>query len=497
MEIRVHILIIYSKTRLAMYKKLVLLGFILSAFKLSAQEVWSLEKCVSTAQENNRTIKQSQISVKNAQLINKQDRFSVYPTVNGSSNLGFNFGRSVNPATYQFENISTRYNGINVSASMTLYNGGRIQNQIKQSAVDIQAAQADLEQTAQTISLQVAQAYLQILLNEEQFANAKKKAQTTLSQLDRIEKQISAGSLPSNARYDLAAQAARDEQAIVSASNSVELSYLNLKNLLELSPDKDMKIEAPSVVVPADANPDGFSFKTVYNQALTNQPQIRAGESRIKSAEIGVKIAEAALLPSLFLSGNLNSNFSSTIKDFTKAKTTAVPFTQTGTATINGQTVPVSFTFNQTVLSDAPKKPYFNQIGDNFGQGLGLNLQVPIWDGYQRKTAIQRQQLNVESQSIALERTKQQLKSDVQNAIASARAAQKQYNAAKKTFDAQQAAFSAMEKRFQIGAANGFEYAQSRIQLDTAERDVVVAKYDYLFRLKIVDFYEGKKLTLK
>lgn len=477
-----------------MYKKLVLFCSLLSAFQMSAQEVWSLEKCISTAQENNRTIKQSQISVKNAQIINKQDRFAMYPTVSGSSNLGFNFGRSVNPATYQFENINTRFNGVNVSANVMLYNGGRIQNQMKQSAVDIQAAQADLEQSAQTIGLQVAQAYLQILLNEEQFTNAKKRAQTTLSQLDRVEKQIKAGALPSNARFDLTAQAARDEQTIVSASNNVELSYLNLKNLLELSPDKEMKIEAPSVVVPSDANPDAFSFKMVYNQALGNQPQIRAGESRIKSAEIGVKIAQGALMPTLSMSGNLNTNFSSTIKDY---KTGTIPFTQTGTATWNGQTAPISFTTNQTVITDATKKPYFSQIGDNFGQGLSLNLQVPIWDGYQRKTAIERQQLNVESQSIALERTKQQLKSDVQNAIASSRAARKQYDAAQKTFDAQKAAFDAMEKRFQIGAANGFEYSQSRIQLDTAERDVVVAKYDYLFRLKIVEFYEGKKLTLK
>ncbi|MBL7814889.1 MAG: TolC family protein [Saprospiraceae bacterium] len=480
-----------------MYKRLIILGLVMSAYQMSAQEVWSLEKCILTAQENNRTIKQSQIAVKNTQLTNKQDRYSQYPTVNASSNLGFNFGRSVNPATYQFENINTRYNGINLSAGVMLYNGGRIQNQIKQSSIDIQAAQADLEQTAQNISLQVAQAFLQILLNEEQLSNAKKRAQTTLSQLDRVERQIKVGSLAPNARYDLAAQAARDEQSIVTAANNVELSYLTLKNLLELAPDKDMKIEAPSVVVPSDVNPDAYSFKMIYNQALGNQPQIRAGESRIKSAEVGVKIAEAALLPSLSMNANLNTNFSSTIKDFTKATKTNVPYTLSGNATIGGQTVPVSFTTNQEVLTDAPKKPYFSQIGDNFGQGLGLNLQIPIWDGYQRRTTIERQQLNVDNQVIALERTKQQLKSDVQNAIASSRAARKQYEAAQKTFDAQKAAFDATEKRFQIGAANGFEFTQARNQLDTAERDVVVAKYDYLFRLKIVEFYEGKKLTLK
>ena len=481
-----------------MYKKLIILGMVLSVYSsMSAQEVWSLEKCVLTAQENNRTIKQSQISVKNAQLINKQDRYAVYPTVNASSNLGFNFGRSVNPATYQFENLSTQYSGINVSSGVLLYGGGRIQNQIKQSSMDIQAAQADLEQVAQNISLQVAQAYLQILLNEEQVANAKKRAQTTLSQLDRIEKQIKAGAVAENARYDLAAQVARDEQTIVTATNSVELSYLNLKNLLELPLDKDMKVEAPSVAIPTDVNPDNYSFRMVYNQAVATQPQIRAGEARIKSAEIGVKIAQAGLLPSLSLNANLNSNFSSTIKDFTKGTSKLVPFTQTGTATINGQTAPVSFTFNQTVVTDAPKKPYFNQIGDNFGQGIGLNLQIPIWNGYQRRITIERQELSVENQVITLDRTKQQLKSDVQNAIASARAARKQYEASQKTLAAQKAAFNATDKRFKIGAANGFEFAQASLQLDTAERDVVVAKYDYLFRLKIIEFYEGKKLTLK
>ena len=194
------------------------------------------------------------------------------------------------------------------------------------------------------------------------------------------------------------------------------------------------------------------------------------------------------------MNGSLSSNYSSTIKNFTTGK---LPFTQSGTAIVNGQSVPVSFTTEQTIITGSSKKSYFNQVGDNFGQAVGFNLQVPIWDGYQRKTTIERQQLNVESQSIALERTKQQLKSDVQSAIASSRAARKQYDASLKTYEAQKAAFDAMEKRFQIGAANGFEYAQSRIQLDTAERDVTVAKYDYLFRLKIVEFYEGKKLTLK
>ena len=476
-----------------MFKKFIIIGLTLFSGSLIAQETWTLERCINQAQENSRVVKQSQIAVKNAELIKKQDDWARYPSVSANSNLGFNFGRSVNPSTYSFENSTTNYNSWGISAGATLYNGGRINNQIKQSAIDIKAAQADLDQSISTISLSVAQAYLQILLNEEQYENSRKRLQTSQSQLDRIDKQIKAGQLPSNAIYDLQAQAARDEQQIVAASNNVEIGYLNLKNLLELSPETPFKIERPRIVIPTNVNPDGFMFKTIYNQALNNQPQIRAADLRIKSAEMAVKIAQSALLPVLSVSANLNSNYSNTILDFTKAKTVVVPVDQQ--VIINGQTTKV--TFLQPQATDAPKKPYASQLGDNFGQGIGLNLSIPIFNGFSRQIGLQRQKLNVESQMLILDRDKQQLKTDVQNAIANARSAKKQYEAVQKTFDAQKAAFDAAEKRFQIGTSNSFEFAQSKNTLDTAERDLTVAKYDYLFRLKIVEFYEGKKLSLK
>ncbi len=476
-----------------MFKKFIIIGLTLFSGSLMAQETWTLERCINQAQENSRIVKQSQIAVKNAELIKKQDDWAQYPSVSANTNLGFNFGRSVNPSTYTFENNTTNYNSWGISAGATLYNGGRINNQIKQSAIDIKAAQADLDQSVSTISLSVAQAYLQILLNEEQYENSRKRLQTSQSQLDRIDKQIKAGQLPPNAIYDLQAQAARDEQQIVAAANNVEIGYLNLKNLLELSPETPFKIERPKFIIPTNVNPDGFMFKSIYNQALNNQPQIRAADLRIKSAEMAVKIAQSALLPVLSVSANLNSNYSNTILDFTKAKTVTVPIKQQ--VIINGQTTEV--TFLQQQATDAPKKPYGSQLGDNFGQGIGLNLSIPIFNGFSRQIGVQRQKLNVESQMLILDRDKQQLKTDVQNAIANARSAKKQYEAVQKTFDAQKAAFDAAEKRFQIGTANSFEFAQAKNTLDTAERDLTVSKYDYLFRLKIVEFYEGKKLSLK
>lgn len=476
-----------------MFKKLTIIALTIFATQAKAQETWTLERCVAQAQEMNRTVKQSQVAVKNAKLTNKQDQYAIYPSLSANSNLGANFGRSVNPATYQFENTTSTYNSWNLSSNVVIYNGGRLRNQTKQSSNDVKVAEADLEQTAQGIALQVAQVYLQILLNEEQLKNAQRRVQTTQEQLTQTDRRIKAGALAANARLDIVAQIARDEQAIITAQNNVELSYLTLKNLMEFPIEREMKIETPSVIVPSDVNPDAFMFKAVYNQALGSQPQIRAGELRIKSAEIGVKIAEAGLLPSLFANANIGSNYSNKILDFTKGKQTTVESTQN--VKINGQTVPV--TFFQNSVTDIPKKPYGSQLSDNLGQGIGLQLQIPIFDGFQRRIAVDRQKLNVESQSIALDRNKQQLKADVQTAIANAKAARKQFEAAQRTFEALKAAFEATEKRLATGGANGFEYIQARSNVDNAERDVTVAKFDYLFKVKIVEFYEGKKLSLK
>jgi outer membrane protein len=465
-----------------------------SVFAQNTSEVWSLEKCISHARANNRSIKQGQLAIGNAELSKKQATFDRYPSVSAGSNFGFNFGRSVNPSTYTFENTTTNFNAWSLSANVILYNGGRINNTIHQTTKDVAAAKADQEQFEQTLALQVAQAYLQILLNEEQLENSKKRIEQDRAQLERIEKQIRAGALAPNAKFDLQAQIARDEQQMVSAENAVELSFLGLKNLLELSPEQNIRLEKPQVVVPADANPEGFAFKALYARALQVQPQVRAGELRIQSANLGVKIAKAQLLPVLSASGNIGTNYSSTIRDFTKAPTTVVE-SRIPSATVDG--VPVDFRFKQLEAGVAPKVTYFNQFADNLGQGVGLNLQIPIFDGFSRRIGVERQVLNVKSQELGLERTKEQLKTDVQTAIANARAAKKQYQAAQKTFEAQGVAYDALEKRFSVGGTSSFELTQAKANLDTAERDFTVSKYDYLFKLKIVDFYEGKTLSLK
>ncbi|MEO0040728.1 MAG: hypothetical protein RL329_176 [Bacteroidota bacterium] len=457
------------------------------------QETWGLERCITQAQANNRSIKQAQLGIANAKINLQQDEWSRYPSLSANTNLGFNFGRSINPSTYQFETAGSTYNGWSLSSNAILYAGGRIQQQIRQSSVDVQVANADAEAVANATALSVAQAYLQILLFDEQLENAKKRLQQAQNQLVNTERQVKAGALAANARFDIEATIAVNEQTIVGAQNNLEIGYLNLKQLLELSPDYELKIEKPSLDVDKEGNPDLFVLKTVYNQALTTQPNLRANDLRIKSAEMGVRIAKAGYLPTLSIGGSLNSNYSSTILDFTQGTFVTTDVTQP--VRING--LPATITSSQVRATDNPKVNYFKQIGDNFGEGITLNLSIPIFDQNRTKFNVERSKLNIQSRQLEQDKAQQQLKSDVQVAIANAKAAKKSYQATTKTHEARKTAYENTEKRFQIGGVSSFEYAQAKINLDTAERDKILAKYESIFKMKIVEFYEGKKLNLK
>ncbi len=462
---------------------------------VKAQEVWSLEKCIAHAQANSRSVAQSKNAVRDAEFVKKGSQNQALPTLNANSNFALNFGRSVNPSTYQYDNINTNYNSWNLNMGVPIFNagsrGGRITDYVKQNDSDLKASQADLLATQNNIALQVAQAYLQILLNEEQLANAKRRAQQDLSSLDKIEKQIKAGSLPATSRLDGQVTVAKSEQQTVISENNVALGYLNLRNLLELPTDMVFNIEKPILDVP-DQMPIVGNLGTVYTEALASQPNIKAAEMRIKSAEFGLKIAQDALLPSVSGFGSLSSNYSSAIKDYTKGTVVTSDLKQT--AYINSQ--PVDFTIKQYSVTNSPVTPYFDQIGNNFGQNVGVRLNIPILNGFSQQIAIQRQKLNIDNQTIAFDKAKLQLRSDVQTSLTNLAAAKKQYDVAVKVFSAQKLAYEALEKKLSIGASNTFEIAQSKSVLDTAERDVTVAKFDYLFKQKIVEFYEGKNLSL-
>lgn len=485
-----------------MLNKIRIIGMaaLLVAVTLRGQEAWTLERCIAYAQKNAITIRQSQLQMDNASLNIRQARSSRYPALNFSTNLGYNFGRVIDPATNQFTNTGIGFNSGGLNLSELVYDGGRVNQTVRQSKLNREAAEADLAQTIQNISLNVASAYLAVLLAEEQAAAAEKRLDQSKQQLELTDKLIAAGSRPTNDRLDFVAQLARNEQSLVSTLNQIEISYLNLRQLLELDPEVPFKIVKPEISIPTDNETEGLSLKAVFNQAFSRQPQIRAGELRLKSALLDENIAKSDWLPTLSVFGNLSSNYS-TASPKNILKDNAVP---SGSVI---QSVPYITHINGARVSAGLERPtysndqyrtytYFNQLSDHFGQAFGLSLQVPVYDRGITRIAVERAKIGIISQQLSNQRTQQVLKSDIQAALANAKAAKKQLEATEKTFAALKGAFENTDKKYRVGAATTFELTTARNNLDTSERDLIISRFDYLFKLKIVDFYQGRKITL-
>lgn len=481
-----------------MLKKSLLLTFfgVLIYSLALGQATWSLIECIEHAKEHSLTLKQADYGIQDAQLLEKMAKSNRLPGVSGGATFGYNFGRTINPVTNDFENQTIGFNSFRIDASVTLYDGGRTTNSIQQSAIDTKAAKLDAEATFNFIALSIANTYLMILNAEEQLANAKKRAELSIEQLDRTDKLIQAGTLPKNDRLDVIAQMARDEQAIIQAQNALELSYLNLKQLLEIDPNTPISIEKPDLIVPLDAQPETTTFRELYASALGTQPEIKRDELRLESADLNADIARSGMLPSLVLFGGLDTRWSSVAKDFANPNVDNLVTVENDPfpAKVNDELVTVT-TFGVEGIT-YPDLAYIDQLDQNFGQNVGLSLNIPIYSRGQNKINMQRAELGVLNAQVQSEQTRNTLKTNVQEALANARAAKLSREATQKTLDAALAAFENAQKRYDLGAINTFDLTTARNNLDIAERDAVAAKYEYVFRLKVLDFYQGKPMKL-
>jgi outer membrane protein len=460
---------------------------------LFAQDTWTLERCIEYAQKNSISVKQAQISLENTNLSARQLKAGLLPSVGASASFGGNFGYSINPTTNTFSSSAISFNNLSLSTGGPIYQGGRTRKSLAQNKLTKEANQAEVEQAAQTIALNVATSYLRILMADEQVIAAQKRVEQSKKQLDQVNKFINAGARPKNDVFEFAAQLSRNEQSLVQAQNTVDLEYLNLKQLLELDPELAFKIDKPNINIPTVNGVEGLTLRAIYQQAVSRQPQIRAGEMRLKAAEMQADIDRTDLRPTLNWFGGINTRYSSfRLPDRTKAPISSVNVPQE--VVING--VKQTIFLVQNIYPEGAAPNFFTALGNNLGQNLGVSLNIPIYDRGFTRIAVERARLNVMSQQLQNQRITQQLKSDIQNALANAKATKKQWEASEKTYEAAKAAFDNADKKYSVGSANSFEQTTARNNMDNAERDVIIAKYDYLFRLKIVDFYQGRKITL-
>lgn len=476
-----------------------LLPFVLSLLIVLpgiSQEIWSLERCIRTGLDANIAVRQADLNARATLLEKERWQYAMLPTINGAMSFGYQFGRTIDPTSNAFIEATTNFSNGQVNASLLLFDGLRVQNSRRQAALNALAGKAGAEDSRNNAALQIATAYINILFAQEQAETARRQRELTRAQLDQVTRLVNAGLRPDIDRISLASQLAQSDYQLILQDNALDQAFLALKQLLLLDPGTAMQIERPDVDPTRLPDPGMLDARQVYEQALLTQPVVKAARLQEQSAELSDDIARAGLMPSLRLFGGLSSAYSNNFLDFANpdlSNTTIVPGTPQPVL-IDGE--PKLLTTYSLQGLQFPTLPFLDQVNRNFGKNVGLSLQIPIYNNHQARLGIQQAKISREQSRLNSEQVRQQMRTTIEGALQSARAALLQYRAALDAVEAQRAAFDAASRRYELGAANAVELSAAKTSLDIAENQLILAKYDYLFRIKILDFYQGKPLTL-
>lgn len=450
---------------------------------------WTLPECIDYALKNNLQVKQRNLDAKLTQINLKEAQANMLPSLNGSTNYGFNFGRSIDPTENTFTTQQIQSANFSVSSSVPLFNGFQIQNTIKQSRINKEAAETDIATAKNNLVLDVVAAYLQIIYSDALLENARVQLSSSQQQAERTQKLFRAGSVAGSNVLEIQSQVATDELAIINAQNQKDIAELSLVQLLDLKKVTDFEVVRPDIKDPGQEIIN-FDPEEVYGLAQQNMPQVRSAELRVNSALKGIDISRGAYFPRLALGGNLNTQYSSARSLFLGTNTyVAQPLGFSDAAGTQPFFVYVPGRVSQ-------KYPFLDQLTDNQGKSLFLSLNIPILNGLQVRNNVARAVLNHESAVLNTEIVRNQLRQNIQQAYADALAAQKKFTATNRQLEALEQTFKNAEIRFNNGVLNPTEFNVARNNFIRAQTDIIQAKYDYTFKLKVLDFYQGKPLSL-
>jgi len=449
-----------------------MLALFLTALVSSGQtqtKQWTLEECITHAVENNIVIKQQALQTQFQENALFLAKMKLLPSLNGSASNNWSFGRVLDESTYAYtENITSRSNSFYMSTNFPLFTGLQNYHNIIRSRLEIIAAGYDLEKIKDNVMLSISLAYLQILLTKELIAATENQVEITRQQIDKIGKMVDAGSLAKGNLLDVQSQAATEELQLINLRNQLELSILDMTQFLELESPEGFDIVTPEIDIEPAALASG-NFDEIYNTALGSRPEIKGAEARLEIAGTDLKIAKGGLSPRL----NFNSSFN-TIYSSSREKIIGV---------------------DADGLIFGPY-PFGEQINDNIAWGVGFNLSVPIFNGWQVRTNIFNSKIQMENSKFQLENAKKQLYKDIQQATADAAAALKKYYASQKAVESTEESFRYSEQRFNIGMVTPLEFNDSKTRLLKSQSDLLQAKYEYVFKIKVLDFYQGIPITL-
>lgn len=441
-----------------MKQAILFISLLLISIGGKAQERWSLRRCIDYAIEHNINIRRTANAVEQSAVEANTAKWARLPNLNGSAGQSWNWGRTQtaikNEETGDYStvyvNTSSQGSNLNLSTSIPLFTGLQIPNQYALAKLNLKAATADLAKAQEDIAINVASAYLQVLFNQELQQVAESQVELSLQQQARITRLADMGKASMAEVAEAKARVAQDQMTSVQARNNYELALLDLSQLIELESPEGFLLESPDVsfalqqLTPPDE---------IYQTALAQKPAIQAAEYRLEGSKHSIRIAQSAYYPQLNLNGSLGTNYYSTINR----------------------------TFRQ-------------QMGDNFSKYVGLSLSVPIFNRFSTRNRVRSARLQRDNYELQLTETKKTLYKEIQQAWYNAVAAESKYSSSHTAAEAGAESFRLMSEKYENGKANAVEYNEAKQNLMRAQSDELQAKYEYLFRSKILDFYKGESI---
>lgn len=427
---------------------------LLGAFQLQAQETWDLQRCITHAIEHNLSIKQKEAARNQSEVELNTAQWSRMPNLNGNIGQSFNFGRALQ-ADNTYGNRNTRNTNFSLGTNIPLFTGMQIPNSIALSKLNLKAATEDLAKAKEDISIQVASYFLQVLFNEELTKIARNQVALSQEQLDRKIAFFRNGKASEAEVLEAKSRLAQDQLSLVQAENNHQLALLDLSQLLELPSPEGFQINVPDI--------DNFSAhltlpEEVYAQAMMNKPAIKAAQYRLQGAEKSIKIAQSGYYPQLSFGAGIGTNYYH--------------------------------------LSGIENAPFSTQWDQNMNKYLQFSLSIPIFNRFQTRNRVKSARIQHTALSWQLEESKKALYKEIQQAYYNALAAESKYKSSQSANESAEASFRLMSEKYANGKASATEYNEMRTAWMKALSDGVQAKYEFVYRSKILDFYKGVPLTL-
>ncbi len=460
---------------------------VLFCLSIQAQtKKWTLEECVRYANENNITIKQSELDAKTADIGKKDAIGNFIPSLNANASHSWNVGLNPDITTGLLRNQTTQFTSAGASVGIDIYKGLQNQNNLRRANLSIIAAKYQLLKMHEDVALNVANSFLQILFNKENLKVKQEQLAINEKQLIRSEELVRSGSVPRGDLLDIKATVALDNQNVIVADNALLISKLSLSQLLQLKDFENFDV-TDETTAKDENNILSQTPIAIYDKAKGNKTELKIARTNLEISEKNVSIAKGALQPVLkgFYNFSTRVSYADRVSGYE--------------ANVNNPTSVIGFVegTKQNVLQPnfspvlSKSEPIFNQFNDNKGHSFGAQLSIPIFNGFSARNNVERSKVNLEKSKIALEQQDLDLRRNVYTAFTDAKGALNAYESSLVSLESRQEAYNYAKEKYAVGMMNSFDFNQSQTLLSNAQSEVLRAKYDYIFKIKILEFYFG------